>query len=209
MRDAFSRYVLCARMLGSHSTPLVQREFEALFRRFGLPKVMRFDNGEPFAALQARAGMTRLSAWWVSLGIRLERSRPGKPQDNGGHERMHRDIMSEVQVRPARSRAAQQRELTLWRKRFNELRPHEALAMKTPSECYQRSERIFEGPKPPMYSQDWLIRRVSAKGFVKISGAQIFLGQGLVGQSIGLEPIDSGHRAWFYGVDLGVLSAAA
>jgi len=209
VRDAFSRCVLCARILKSHATELVRLEFERIFREFGVPKVLQFDNGEPFAAVQGRGAITRLSAWWVSLGIRLVRSRPAKPQDNGAHERMHGDIMREVESKPAQSRLAQQRALTMWRKRFNDVRPHEALGMRTPSELYRRSERIYVGPSAPTYAEGWLVRRVSAKGLVKIEGAQIFIGEGLGGQEIGLEPVDNGHRVWFYEIDLGVLHVAA
>lgn len=209
VRDAHSRYVLCARIVESHATAIVQREFELLFRKYGLPKTLQFDNGEPFAALQARAGITRLSAWWVSLGIKLVRSRPAKPQDNGGHERMHGDIASEIQREPASTRLAQQRALTMWRRRFNEERPHEALRMQTPAECYTRSERAFLGPQPPQYESSWPVRRVSAKGFIKMGGVPIFLGEGLVGQCVGLKPLDLGHQAWFYEIDLGIIRTAA
>ena len=209
VRDAFSRYVLCARILETHATETVRREFERLFRAHGMPKTLQFDNGEPFAAIQARAGITRLSAWWVSLGIELVRSRMGKPQDNAAHERMHSEIMSEVQMQPASTRLAQNRELSIWRRRFNEVRPHEALGMRTPAECYRRSERSYSGPTAFDYPLPWLVRRVSSKGFVKIDGAQVYLGEGLVGQTVGLEPVDLGHRAWFYGIDLGVLKSVA
>src|SRR5215469_14172826 len=208
VRDAFSRYVLCVEMVESHATETIRRAFERIFREFGLPKALQFDNGEPFAARQARAGLTRLSAWWVSLGIQLVRSRPGKPQDNGGHERMHADLKAEVQVRPAQSRRAQQRAVSAWRKKFNELRPHESLAMKTPAERYRRSERPYRPPIPPTYSTAWLTRRVSAKGFVRVEGAQLFIGEGLVGHQIGLEPVVEGLRAWFYNVELGIVRAA-
>jgi transposase InsO family protein len=208
VRDAFSRYLLCAEMVESHATETIRRAFERLFREFGLPKALQFDNGEPFAARQARAGLTRLSAWWVSLGIQLVRSRPGKPQDNGGHERMHVDLKCEVQLRPAHSRRAQQRAVSAWRKTFNELRPHEALAMKTPAECYLRSERPYRPPVAPTYSTTWLTRRVSAKGFVRVEGSQLFIGEGLVGHQIGLEPVLEGLRAWFYNVELGIVRAA-
>lgn len=209
VRDAFSRYVLCARIVESHSTAVIQREFERLFRKYGLPKTLQFDNGEPFVAVQARAGITRLSAWWVSLGIKLVRSRPGKPQDNGGHERMHGDIAFEIQREPASTRLAQQRALTSWRRRFNEERPHEALQMQVPAECYEPSERPFLGPQPPQYESSWPVRRVSAKGFIKMDGVPIFLGEGLVGQHVGLKPLDLGHQAWFYEIDLGIIRTAA
>jgi putative transposase len=208
MRDAFSRYVLCARIVESRSTETIQREFTLIFRQFGIPKTMLFDNGDPFASTQARAGLTRLSAWLVSLGITILRSRPGKPQDNGSHERMHLDILEEVQAHPAPTRRAQQRVLSLWRARFNDERPHEALRMRTPSEVYFPSTRAYVGPQPPRYAEGWRVRRVNPKGFIKLEGEPIFLGEGLVGHHIALQPGPE-CVAWFYGVTLGMLKPPA
>ena len=208
VRDAFSRYVLCARIMKSHATETIQREFVRLFRQFGVPKTMLFDNGDPFAAMQARAGLTRLSAWLVSLGITILRSRPGKPQDNGAHERVHLDIRNEVQADPAATRRAQQCVLTRWRARFNDERPHEALGMRTPSECYYPSARAYVAPQPPRYPEGWRVRRVSPKGFIKLDGAQVFVSEGLVGHDIALEP-GANPKAWFYGVALGMLKPTA
>lgn len=209
VRDAFSRYVLCTRILEAPNTALVRHEFERIFRQFGLPRCIHVDNGEPFASTCARAGLTRLSAWWVSLGIRVVRSRPGKPQDNGAHERMHADIARDLQAAPAMTRAAQQRALSVWRRTFNEVRPHEALSMRTPAEVYRPSHMPFRGPQPVTYTTSWSPRRVSSKGFISVAGAKLFLGEGLVGQTVGLEPLDEKrHRAWFYDVDLGIVEVA-
>jgi transposase InsO family protein len=206
VRDAFSRYVLWARLVEGHTFEAVQSEFKRVFREFGLPDCIHVDNGEPFASTGARAGLTRLSAWWVSLGIRLVRSRPGKPQDNGAHERMHADIARDLQASPAATRSAQQRALSIWRRQFNEKRPHEALSMRRPADLYRPSKRPFQGPRPVTYSERWSLRRVSSKGFIGIAGAQLFLGEGLIGQVVGIEPLDqSHHRAWFYGIDLGIV----
>jgi putative transposase len=210
VRDAFSRYVVCARLVESATVVIVRREFERIFREFGLPRCIQVDNGEPFASTCARAGLTRLSAWWVSLGIRLVRSRPGKPQDNGGHERMHADIAREVQASPAATLPAQQRLLSRWRRCFNELRPHEALSMRTPADVYCPSSRPYRGPRPATYTKNWSARRVSSKGFIKIGGRPLFLGEGLVGQTVGLEPLGPlRYRAWFYRVDLGLIDLVA
>src|SRR6185369_17390452 len=87
----------------------VRKVFMQLFQRFGLPKAIQCDNGSPFVSVKSRGGLTRLSAWWVSLGIQLVRSRPGCPQDNGAHERMHADMAVEIEAEPCASRALQQR----------------------------------------------------------------------------------------------------
>ena len=108
VRDAHSRFVLAATLLPGARGALVRGVLEQLFHEHGTPRAIQCDNGSPFVCTRARGGLTQLSAWLVSLGIRLIRSRPGKPQDNGGHERMHRDL-AELELAPARSRRAQQR----------------------------------------------------------------------------------------------------
>src|SRR5438132_407956 len=130
VRDAYSRYVLAATLVGSTRGTVVKHVLQRLFREHGVPGAIQCDNGCPWVSTQSRGGLTRLSAWLMSLGIRLVRSRPGCPQDNGGHERMHRDL-GELQLRPARSRAAQQLEVDRWLVDFNHVRPHAALGGKT------------------------------------------------------------------------------
>ncbi len=110
-------------------TQTVQKSFEQLFECHGLPPAIRSDNGAPFASRSAVLGLSRLSAWWVALGINLERGRPGKPQDNGAHERLHRDTSTELECL---SQEVTQEALDLWRYEFNYQRPHEALAMRCP-----------------------------------------------------------------------------
>ena len=112
VRDAFSRMVLALRIVDSAGTDEVRRVFEELFEAYGLPKMILSDNGPPFASVKAIGGLTKLSAWWVSLGIRVVRSRPGCPQDNGGHERMHADIRIEVQANAGRRFQSSRRSAT-------------------------------------------------------------------------------------------------
>jgi putative transposase len=128
VRDEYSRYLLELRALENARSATVQQHFERLFERYGLPESIRSDNGSPFASRCAVYGLSRLSAWWVALGIDLERGRPGHPQDNGAHERLHRDISLELQCLGQ----IDQHSLELWRQEFNEQRPHEALGMRCP-----------------------------------------------------------------------------
>jgi transposase InsO family protein len=205
VRDAHSRYVLAVKVFRSTSMESVRAVFEALFRRYGVPRCIQCDNGTPFINVQARGGLTRLSAWWISLGIKVVRSRPGCPQDNGGHERMHRDLSEDVQSCPAGSRAAEQRACDKWKQEFNHSRPHEALRGKTPAEVYKHSER-----KPHvshyLYPSHWLVRTVTDKGNVNVKGAQFTGGKALVRQRIGLEPLEGlKYRLWFRDVDLGTI----
>jgi hypothetical protein len=181
----------------------VRRVFEWLFRSYGVPQAIQVDNGVPFINVQARGGLTRLSAWWVSLGIRVVRSRPGCPQDNGGHERMHRDMSADLQAFPAGSRIAEQRACDRWRIEFNRVRPHEALGGRTPSELYRRSERKPVQTKF-IYPAEWIVRTVTDMGAVNVSGAQFQAGVALVRQRVALQPLGgSSHRLWFCDLDLG------
>jgi transposase InsO family protein len=140
VRDAYSRFVLAARLLPNSRGESVRRVLEELFTEYGTPSAIQCDNGAPFVCTRARGGLTQLSAWLVSLGIRLIRSRLAKPQDNGGHERMHRD-MTELELAPARSRRAQQRDCDRGLIDFNNVRPHEALGGNTPAELYRPTHR--------------------------------------------------------------------
>ncbi len=145
VRDDFSRYVLTAVPLENSRTESVRSEFERLFGIYGLPKVIRSDNGTPFASTKAIFGLSRLSAWFTALGIKLDRIKPSCPYENGGHERMHKDIRLEVQSVVKGDLNHNAASLEVWRRDFNEKRPHEALNMKTPSEVYKKSSRKYKG----------------------------------------------------------------
>jgi len=145
VRDSFSRFVLTATACRPTGES-VRAVLERLFRRYGVPKCIQCDNGPPFISVRAPAGLSKLSAWWVSLGIEIVRSRPACPQDNGGHERMHADVRAEVQGSPARDIASQQRALDRWRQEFNHVRPHQSLGGKTPEARHQpRSIELTNG----------------------------------------------------------------
>jgi len=193
VRDEHSRYILELRRLANGRTETVRKCFEGLFERYGLPEAIRSDNGAPFAHTQALFGLSRLSVWWLALGIDLERGRPGHPQDNGGHERMHRDIGRELEPR-----TAEQEALDLWRQEFNHERPHEALGMKCPAEIYQRSARVYTGTPQDMTYPEMYGRRVDKHGKVDWRGAEITISGSLRGWSVGLKPMANGKvEVWF------------
>ena len=134
-------------------------------------------------------GLSRLSSWWLALGINLERSRPGCPQDNGGHERMHRDIAREIEPnRPVERQAV----FDTWRKEFNEVRPHETLGMKTPAEVYRPSEKKWKGDIDQLSYPGKASRRVGSRGNIRIEGKQVFLTTALTGWNVGLKPVADG-----------------
>jgi len=148
--------------------------------------------------------MTTLSAWWVSLGIRVVRGRPGHPEDNGGHERMHLDVRYDVEDVNASDIAAQQQQLDCWRHEFNHVRPHEALGQEVPATLYRPSPRPFRGPRMPEYGPQLCVRTVNSSGCVRYRGSIIRVGQGFRGYDVGIESIDFATiRICFYELDLG------
>lgn len=190
IRDEFSRKVLELRALENAKTETVKGAMEEVFKRHGLPGRIRSDNGAPFASSSALLGLSRLSAWWLALGIDLERSRPGCPQDNGAHERLHLDISRQLERVGYTERQAA---FDLWRKEFNEERPHEALDMRFPSEVYRDSERKYEGAPEKLLYPGIESRRVKTNGMVKFEGKMYFLSTALEGWDVGLAPVGEGR----------------
>jgi putative transposase len=187
VRDAFSRYVLAAVLPRQAKTAALQEEFRKLFLLYGLPRVIKSDNGSPFASARTPLGLSRLSGWWVSLGIELERSRPGHPQDNGAHERLHKDMAQEISAYVQPNRRAQQAALDLWREEFNHHRPHAALQDRTPVELYCKSNRAM--PKEPVlldYGPGFYARKVIKNGSILWQGQRIFISTALTGWETGL-----------------------
>ena len=185
VRDEHSRYVLEVRAVAHADTNTVRASFERLFEREGLPGAIRSDNGAPFASRHGLFGLSRLSAWWVALGIDLERGRPGHPQDNGAHERMHWDISRELEAVGESDQAA----LDLWRHSFNYQRPHEALGMRCPGEVYIASEKKYEGTPEDLDYPQMCNRRVGNQGMIRLDGQRLFLSTSLAGWSVGLKPV--------------------
>jgi putative transposase len=205
VRDAFSRLVLTIVLCSTKLTD-VRPIFERLFRKFGVPQAIQCDNGVPFIAVQAPAGLSALSAWWVSLGIRIVRSRLSCPQDNGAHERMHRDISEEMQRAPAATANQQQRLLDKWKQEFNHVRPHQALAGKTPAEVYKGTTPSPSPRAPALPPAEHRLVRINGTGCFKLGKEAYFLTSSLAGFKVALERLDDFHvRAWFCGVDLGIV----
>jgi len=196
VRDEFSRMVLENRALGDAKTATVRAAFERLFERHGLPAAIRSDNGSPFAASGALLGLSRLSAWWLALGIELERSRPACPQDNPGHERMHKDIAREIEGTAYEGRQAT---LDEWTREFNEERPHEALGMKTPAEVYVKSSRPWKGTPETLEYEGMGKRRVNKIGIIHHQGRSHFLSTALAGWEVGLQACAQGRMDVYFG----------
>jgi putative transposase len=187
IRDDKSRYLQDIRLMKSQTTEAVQHVLANVFKEYGLPKVIRSDNGSPFAAPNSILGLCRLAAWWMSLGIIPDRIRPGCPYQNGGHERMHRDLKLEIQKPHKGDLPFFQNIIDEWRCEFNNVRPHEALGYKTPSEVYKPSERKYDGDIDEIiYPLGFETRKVSSNGTIKIKGVEVHLTTALTGYHVGL-----------------------
>lgn len=188
--DNFSRYLLLCRALEHPSYQAVRPWFEWAFRQYGLPQAIRTDNGAPFASL-AIGGVSELSKWWIRLGIRPERIKPGKPSQNGRHERMHRTLKQDVTPQPTHQR--QQHHFDLFQDQYNGERPHEALGRKTPASVYHVSPRSYPGKIPPIeYGPGIMVRRVRYNGEIKWHGDLIYVSQVLTQEPLGLKQIEEG-----------------
>lgn len=197
--DAYSRYLLLCQGLKSTALLPARRAFELAFREYGLPDVIHTDNGVPFCAPGSILGLSSLSVWFLKLGIALERSRPGKPQDNGAHERMHRTLKQQVALPPRVNEAAQQRSLNRFRRSYNEERPHHALNLKTPASLYTRSSRPYPEDLPDSdYPGHFELRRVTKIGVFTWKQHQIFITEALRGETLGFEHIADGLWSVFF-----------
>lgn len=204
--DGASRYLLAC--VGFHHPTLenVRRVFVELFQKYGLPKAIRSDNGEPFASTSAAAGLTQLSAWWARLGIHLERIDPGKPQQNGRHERMHLTLKQATCSPPRRSLGWQQRAFDKFRTEYNEVRPHQALGLRTPHQVYMTSARRLPETLPALHYPMADVHRVRSDGTIKFRHRNQFISTSLAGELVGLHTVDERYvQVMFTDVFLGLI----
>jgi transposase InsO family protein len=195
--DGYSRYVLCCRGMPHFTREWVQPGFDRAFRDYGLPLTIRTDNGPPFVS--RGLAISKLTAWWIKLGIRHERIAPGKPQQNGRHERMHRTLKAAAVRPPSANLRAQQRRLNRWRRRFNDERPHEALGQRPPASLYRASPRSMPSRLPTIgYPSTFIVRQVRQNGSIKWHSRLIFVCTSLVGEPIGFEQFDDQRWRVFF-----------
>jgi putative transposase len=208
VRDLHSRYGLGIVLLRGQEVARTRREFVRMFRRHGLPARIRCDNGTPFGG-GGPTGLTRLSAWWIKLGIEVEFMTPGRPCENGAHEQFHRVYKAEVARHPARTLAAQQRRSTDWLRHYNHGRPHEALGMRTPSERYRKNRRRMPARTGPWsYRPGWERRWVRGNGEINWRGTRRYVGEAFVNDYVGLKQVRMGvWRVYFGPVLVGELHA--
>jgi putative transposase len=195
VRDLFSRYVLSIRVLPDQRWEPVRGIFQRLFRKYGYPSVIRMDNGSPFGTT-GPAGLSRLSAWWTALGIRVEFIAPGHPEQNGGHEQMHRVFKAETTKPSSQNRRAQQRRTDRWVHNYDMIRPHEALNQRPPGEVYRPRPQPVRKPRL-RYARHWKLRRVRSNGQIKWQGRKRFVGEAFVGYKVGLSMRGNKCRVYF------------
>ena len=204
--DHASRYLLLCEALDSTREEPAITAFDHLFRQHGLPSAIRSDNGVPFASPNALFNLSKLSVWWLRLGITIERIRPGHPQQNGRHERMHLTLKQETTRPPGMNALQQQARFDAFVHEFNTERPHEALAMQRPAERYARSTRPYHGLPDlqyPLHDKQYM---VTACGRICMHRKKINLSTVLAGQLVGLKEVDDG--VWlvsFMHYDLGYI----
>jgi putative transposase len=204
LRDGFSRYVLRCDALATKSAAPTRQRFARAFAEYGLPERIRSDNGGPFAA-PGLTRLSRLSVWWIRLGIVPERIALGHPEQNGSHEQFHRVLKAETTRPPAPTRLAQQQRFRRFCAEYNDERPHEALHDQPPATCYRPSPRPLPTRLPPVdYPGHLDVRRVSSIGYVSWRSRLLYLTEVLGGEDVGFEEVDDGiWRLHFASVTLG------
>ena len=202
IRDLASRYILGFDLLARQTVEGVRLVMERLFKDYGIPQVIRVDNGSPFGATGA-LGLTRLSAWWLKLGIKVEFIEPGHPEQNGAHEQMHRVYKAENLKPVARTLRGQKNRTRRWRLEYNDKRPHEALGMRVPADYYHKSRRKLPVRLGPWkYPKEWFSRLVKSKGMISLNGRLRFVGEAFEKERLGLKRVLPGKWLVYFGPSL-------
>lgn len=198
--DGYSRYLLGCEGLESPSGAASRPVFERLFREYGLPRAILTDNGSPFAASRSLGRLSRLSVWWIKLGIRPVLIQPGHPEQNGRHERMHRTLKAETARPPKADAGKQQERFDQFRRVYNEQRPHQALGQATPAQLYEPSKRPYPSRLEPWeYPGHFEVRTVRTAGEIKWQGELLYVSDVLAGEQIGLEEVEEDQWAVYFG----------
>jgi transposase InsO family protein len=204
--DGCSRYLVGCRALRRTMSEPTRKAFEPVFREYGLPDAMRTDNGAPFSS-RAAGGLSRLAVWWIRLGILPERIEPGRPDQNGRHERMHSTLKAETVKPPRSSFRAQQRAFDQFREEYNHIRPHESLGQEVPASVYRPSQRRYPSRLPePEYPKHFDITRADPGGTIAVDSKRWYISHCLGLELVGLEEVDAGRWKVYFGpIALGIL----
>jgi putative transposase len=205
LNDSASRMVLRCQHVAPFDTVQVRPLFEASFREYGLPLAIRTDNGAPFASTGA-GGLSQLSVWWIRLGILPQRIEPGRPDQNGRHERFHQTLKRETATPPAPTLRDQQLRLLRFREEYNHERPHEALGQRPPASVYVPSPRPYPSRLPELvYPDEAEVRSVRHNGTIKWRGRECFVSQVLHRETVGILEGEDGWHVWFGPIELGII----
>jgi len=202
--DYHSRFLLACEGLDSTKSPFAFAVFERAFKEYGVPEAIRTDNGVPFASANALFGLSRLSVWWLRLGIRIERIAPGHPEQNGRHERMHLTLKRDATKPASFSLLQQQSRFDEFIEVYNNDRPHQALSGRYPGEVYTPSPRVYRPPEDPQYPFHDRTVRVTRCGRICIGHRKVNLSTVFAGQLVGIREVED--RIWlvsFMDYDLG------
>jgi putative transposase len=200
LRDGHSRFVLQCAALLARTYVDTQRRFARAFAQYGLPDRIRSDNGLPFAG-PGLGRLSRLSVWWMRLGIVPERIVPGHPEQNGSHEQFHSVLKAHTARPPAPNARAQQRRFDRFAREYNHDRPHEALDDQPPASCYTASRRSVPARVPPVeYPGHFEVRRVSSNGCISWDDQPLFLTESLAREDVGFEEIDDALWTLYFGM---------
>jgi transposase InsO family protein len=205
--DTWSRKLLVCRGFEAPTYENTRAALERCFREYGLPEAIRMDNGSPFVSTQSLGGLSRLGVWLSKLQITLIRTRPGAPQDNGLHERMHKTLKEETVIPPATNLTAQQKRFDAFVNEYNNVRPHQSLEGRTPSSFYEVSPRRYPKRLPGVeYPGHFETRAVRCDGTIKWRGERFVIGLPLSGERIGLEETAYGIWSIYFGtLQIGIL----
>jgi transposase InsO family protein len=195
--DRYSRYIIACHGCPNQQFKGTLRIFKRLMRYHGLPEIIRVDNGTPFASI-ALGGLSQLSVWWIEQGIRVEFMTPASPQENGSHERMHRDLKAEATKPPSKNLRAQKKRLERWRHEYNNDRPHENLDMLRPAEIYRKSARRLGEKYNIRYPQSYKVVRVSGSGHISHQGSNFYMSEIYAGRNVGLFKNEKGTTELHY-----------
>lgn len=198
--DPASRFVFAVQGMRWISGKAAKAVFERVFREWGVPDQIITDNGAPFCVSQSIGGISELGRWWLRLKVAHVRTQPGRPQQNGIHERMHRTLKAKTTRPVERTLEAQQERFERFIEEFNNVRPHQALGQKQPGTVVERYRRSFPERLPEVeYPASFTVRRVRSNGYIKWKGGQVFVGQVLIGEPVGLLEIDDGKWQLYFG----------
>jgi transposase InsO family protein len=208
IRDEHGKFILAIEVTEKGDTSSVKHAFIQVFKEYGLPDYIRSDNGPPFANVLNYWGLTKLSVWWMSLGIKLDRIDPGRPQQNGGHERMHRDMARELEGQIDGTLNEHQNVFDQWRYDFNYIRPHESLGMKVPADVYAKSEKKYPGEFVELkYGRGFKERMCNDRGYINLKQKRIFVGNPFAGYHIGIKQFaDKPTELWFGDFYMGTIN---